>query len=101
MTTTPLAVTRAMSEISQSLGTWRRLRELTIAETADRAGVGVSTLQRLEHGQGATLETLLRVARALGILDQLTGSLDPMSTDIGRLRAGQALPTRVRRKEQR
>ena len=87
-----------MAEIGESLRTWRRLRELTVAETADRAGIGVSTLQRLERGQGGTVETLLRVARALGVLDQLTGALDPLSTDVGRLRATEALPTRVRRR---
>ncbi|WP_263732272.1 helix-turn-helix domain-containing protein [Cellulomonas sp. SG140] len=101
MATSPIAVMRAMNEIGQSIGTWRRLRELTVAEAADRAGVSVSTLQRLEHGQGGTVENLLRVARALGILDQVIASVDPMSTDVGRLRAGQALPARVRRKEQR
>lgn len=95
---TPPAVSRATVDIGESLRTWRRLRELTVAETADRAGVGVSTLQRLEHGQGGTVETLLRVTRALGVLDQLTAALDPMSTDVGRLRATEALPTRVRRK---
>lgn len=101
MATPPIAVMRAMNDLGESIGTWRRLRELTVAEAADRAGVSVSTLQRLEHGQGGTVENLLRVARALGILDQVTASVDPMSTDVGRLRAGQALPTRVRRKEQR
>lgn len=90
-----------MGEIGQSFGTWRRLRELTLAEAADRAGIGVSTLRRLEHGQGATLETVLRVARSLGVLDELTRSLDPMSTELGRLRAVQALPTRVRRNVRR
>lgn len=94
----PIAVARAMSDVGESLGRWRRLRELTVAETADRAGVAVSTLQRLEHGQGGTIETLLRVARALGVLDELTGALDPLTTDVGRMRAGEALPIRVRRK---
>jgi len=90
-----------MTDVGESLRTWRRLRELTVAETADRAGIGVSTLQRLEHGRGGTVENLLRVVRALGVLDQLTAALDPMSTDVGRLRATEALPTRVRRKESR
>lgn len=94
----PPAASRATVDIGESLRTWRRLRELTVAETADHAGVGVSTLQRLEHGQGGTVETLLRVTRALGVLDQLTAALNPMSTDVGRLRATEALPTRVRRK---
>lgn len=97
MSTPPVAVVRATHAIGESLGTWRRLRDLTLAETADRAGVGVSTLQRLERGQGGTLETLLRVARALGMLDEVTRAFDPMSTDVGRLRAADTLPTRVRR----
>jgi hypothetical protein len=60
----------------------------------------VSTLQRLEHGQGATVETVLRVARALGVLDHVVAAFDPMSTDLGRLRALDALPQRVRAKGQ-
>ena len=93
---TPSAVTRALRDLGDDLSTWRRLRQLTAAEVADRAGVGVSTVQRLEGGQGATLENLLRVARALGILGPLQQALDPYATDVGRLRAEQALPKRVR-----
>ena len=42
------------------------------------------------------MENLLRVARALGVLDLLTKALDPYATDVGRLRADEELPTRVR-----
>ena len=42
------------------------------------------------------MENLLRVARALGVLDLLTKALDPYDTDVGRLRADEELPTRVR-----
>lgn len=42
------------------------------------------------------MENLLKVARALGVLDQLVLSLDPYSTDVGRLRADEQLPGRVR-----
>ena len=52
---------------------------------------------RLENGDGATMENLLRVARALGVLDPLVAALDPYSTDVGRLRSEEALPERVRR----
>ena len=34
--------------------------------------------------------------RGLGVIDMLTGALDPMNTDVGRLRAHQTLPERVR-----
>lgn len=37
---------------------------LTPAEAADGAGVGTSTILRLERGDGATLENLLRASRA-------------------------------------
>jgi len=51
---------------------------------------------RLENGQGAGMESVLRVARALGVLDLLVAALDPYATDEGRLRSGEALPERVR-----
>lgn len=91
-------VQRAQVSIGESIGRWRRLRSLTMSELADRADIGVSTLQRLEQGRGGTLESLLRVARALGVLDQITTAVDPLSTDVGRLRAEELLPERVRRK---
>lgn len=93
---TPAPVARSLRQVGEHLATWRRLRDLTAAEVADRAGVGVSTVLRLERGQGATLENLLRVARALGVLDSLATALDPYATDVGRLRADEALPQRVR-----
>lgn len=95
---TPVAVSRAVRRIGEDLSTWRKLRRLTVAEVADRAGVGVSTVTRLESGSGATLENTLRIARALGVLDLVAGSLDPYETDVGRLRADEALPERVRHK---
>lgn len=91
-----MAVTRSLRRLGEDLGTWRRLRRLTAAEVADRAGVGVNTVLRLEKGEGATLENTLRVARALGVLASLTDALDPYATDVGRLRADEALPQRVR-----
>lgn len=93
---TPVGVTRALADIGDNVATWRKLRRLTLAEVAERAGVGVNTVQRLEKGDGTTLENVLRVARALGVLEALTASLDPYQTDLGRLRADEALPERVR-----
>lgn len=95
---TPRAVTAAMTQIGEHVTTWRRLRHLTAREVADRANVGVSTVLRLERGDGATVENLLKISRALGILDLLTDAADPYNTDVGRLRADQALPERVRRR---
>ena len=59
-----------VSALEAQLGT--RLRQLrldrNIEQTtlAERAGVGLRSLQRLELGQGSTTHTLLSVLRALG-----------------------------------
>jgi transcriptional regulator with XRE-family HTH domain len=82
--------------IGEQLATWRKLRLLTVAQVADRAGISRYTVMRLESGKGASLENLLRVARALGVLDLLAAALDPYATDLGRLRAQESLPQRVR-----
>jgi transcriptional regulator with XRE-family HTH domain len=93
---TPLAVANGLRRIGEELATWRRLRRLTAAQVADRAGVSRHTVMRLENGEGANLESMLRVARALGVLDSLVAAIDPYSTDVGRLRSEEALPERVR-----
>ena len=98
---TPHAVRASLTNIGEHVTTWRRLRHLTAQEVADRADVGVSTVLRLERGEGATVENLLKVARALGILDLVTTAWDPYATDVGRLRADQALPERVRHRRPR
>jgi transcriptional regulator with XRE-family HTH domain len=93
---TPVAVAHAQRRMGEDLATWRRLRRLTAAQVADRAGISRYTVMRLENGEGATMENLLRVARALGVLDSLVTALDPYATDVGRLRSEEALPKRVR-----
>src|ERR1700678_2206288 len=93
---TPVAVANGLRRIGADIATWRRLRRLTEEQVADRAGVSRHTVLRIERGDGATLENILRVARAVGALDLLTNALDPYKTDIGRLRAEEALPKRVR-----
>ena len=93
---TPVPVTHALLTLGDHLRTWRRLRQLTAAQVADRAGVSRGTVAALEAGRGATLENALRVARAVGILDSVVQAFDPFETDVGRLRADEALPKRVR-----
>ena len=91
------AVGRALRDAGEGVTAWRKLRNLTQAQLAERADVGVNTLRRVEHGDGGiTLENLLRILRVLGVLDGVLRSLDPYESDIGRLRSGQQLPKRVR-----
>jgi transcriptional regulator with XRE-family HTH domain len=95
-TPTPAVVARAQRTLGDHVTAWRKLRRLTVSEVADRAGIGETTVIRLENGRGTTVENLLRVARALGVMDELVAALDPYSTDVGRLRSDQTLPDRVR-----
>jgi transcriptional regulator with XRE-family HTH domain len=94
---TPVPVQRALRQLGADIVTWRKLQRLTAAQVADRAGVDVKTLRSLEHAEGSvSLENALRVARAIGVLDKLAASLDPYTTDVGRLRTEERLPLRVR-----
>ena len=43
------------------------------------------------------METYLNVLRVLGQLDQVVDAINPYETDLGRARADQRLPERVRR----
>lgn len=94
----PVRTRRAAETVGQHLTAWRKLQQLTGAQVAERAGIDRGTLSRLEHGDtGVSLGAALNVARALGQLDRLVGALDPYETDLGRSRADQTLPQRVRR----
>jgi transcriptional regulator with XRE-family HTH domain len=93
---TPRVITRSLEQIGEDIRTWRLLQRLTVEQLADRAGVNFKTLLSLEKGQGTNLESLLRVTRALGLLDQISRSLDPHASDVGRLRADEGLPQRIR-----
>jgi transcriptional regulator with XRE-family HTH domain len=93
----PQPVRRAQTKLAEDLVAWRKLRGLTRAQLAERAGIGLSTLQRLENGDGGVgTEVLLRVLRSLGILGSFSRALDPYESDLGRLRSDELLPARVR-----
>jgi transcriptional regulator with XRE-family HTH domain len=94
---TPLAVNRALRALGTHVADWRKLQRLTAAQVAERAGISRDTLRAIEQGKGtASTENLLRVLRILGILDGMVAAADPYQTDVGRLRADEILPKRVR-----
>ena len=93
----PTPVRRGLRSLAESIATWRKLRGLTQAQLAERADVSRGVIRRVEAGGGGvSLENLLRILRALGIQDLLIEALDPLASDIGRLRSDQELPRRVR-----
>lgn len=93
----PFPVRRASTDIGSQLALWRRMQNLTAQQVAERADISRDTLRRLEHGDpGVTLASFLGVLRALGALDRAVDALDPMQTDVGRVRAIESIPKRVR-----
>ncbi|PWJ53033.1 hypothetical protein SAMN06264364_11550 [Quadrisphaera granulorum] len=95
---------RSCAPWQRSASTWRTGASSTDSRSRrsrTEAGVSGRTVLRLEGGSGATLENVLRVARALGVLDEIVRSLDPYSTDVGRARADEQLPRRVRHPRRR
>ena len=93
----PIPVQRAANSLGEHFKTRRKLLNLTEQQVAERAGVSRKTVSRLEADSATTsVGAMLRVARALGVLDVLIDALDPHDTEVGRLRASQQLPQRVR-----
>jgi transcriptional regulator with XRE-family HTH domain len=94
---TPLAVGRGLRVLGEHVSTWRKLQRLTAAQVAERAGISRDTLRTIEQGKGtASTENLFRVLRILGTLDSVLDAADPYRTDVGKLRADEILPQRVR-----
>lgn len=76
-----------LAEIGARIARARLERDWTQEHVARRASVGVNTLRRLERGEGATLTNLIRVLRALDLLDGLETALPvPAPSPIQRLR---------------
>lgn len=95
---TSIRTRHAAETLGDHLRTWRKLQGLTAQQVAERAGVSRHTVGRLERGETTVgLDVALNVARALGVLDDLVAAVDPYDTAIGRARADELIPQRVRR----
>lgn len=67
-----------LEELGDRIRRGRLNRNVAQADLARAAGVSRTVLQRLEGGRGCTLENLVRILRALGVLGQLDAFLpDP------------------------
>ena len=58
-------------ELGSRLERVRLARNLSQEELAEEAGIGRATLQRLERGDAVQLSSLIKLLRALGLLDGL------------------------------
>lgn len=95
-TKTPIPVARAMRNVAANLDLARRQQRITINLLAERAGLSVPTVRKLLNEGSGSFENFLRVARILRLLDFAVQATDPLNTPIGKLRANDDTPLRVR-----
>lgn len=85
-----------LRELGARIERTRLERDLTQAQVADTASVGLNTLRRLEAGRGATLTNLVRVLRALDLVDGLDRLVpEPVESPIQQLRRARRVRQRA------
>ena len=88
------------SSLGNKLERLRLSKNINQSALADEAGVSRRTITRLENGEGTSLDTFIRVMRALGIVDRLETLLpDPATRPIERIRLGGRERKRARMKK--
>lgn len=74
------------NEIGEILGERLKVRRLSLnltqAALAEKAGIGVSTVARIETGQGGTLDNIIRIAIGLGMINHFAELFDITPTSI-------------------
>ncbi|MCT1802148.1 MULTISPECIES: helix-turn-helix domain-containing protein [Kocuria] len=90
-------IERELTEFGQHVRGWRMVLGLTAQQVAERAGITRDTLRKIEAGDpGVGFGNVAQVLRALGVLEQVVNAIDPLGSDIGRLRAGNLSKKRAR-----
>lgn len=86
-----------MQELGEHVRGWRMVLGLTAQQVSERAGITRVTLRRIEAGEsGVSFGNVAQVLRAIGVLDGVVDAVDPLRSDIGRLRAGRLQKKRAR-----
>lgn len=70
-----------LAELGRRLERHRIQRNRTQAETAERAGIGRATLQRLERGESVQMTSMIKLLRELGLLTAIDAAI-PESIDL-------------------
>lgn len=95
--TLPLPVSRALEKLGRDISFARRRRQMPQAMLAERIGVSVMTVRRLEDGNpNISLRTLARTLHVFGELERLKQILDSSEDTIGLTLMDERLPQRVR-----
>ena len=97
MKKTSASVYKTFKETGNHLKTWRKIYALKAAQVAQRAGISLGTLSKIENGDpSVSAAAFLEVLKSLGLLETFKNSLDPLNSDLGRARVNDSLPKRIR-----
>lgn len=90
-------IDRQVIDFGEHVRGWRMVLGLTAQQVAERADITRDTLRKIETGDpSVSFRNVAQVLRALGLLDQAVEAIDPLSSDIGRLRADKLVKKRAR-----
>ena len=90
-------IDRQLAELGEHVRGWRMVLGLTAQQVSELAGITRDTLRKVETGDPSVgFGNVAQVLRALGVLDQVVEAVDPLGSDIGRLRAGSLVKKRAR-----
>lgn len=90
-------IDRQITEFGVHVRGWRMVLGLTAQQVAERAGITRDTLRKIETGDATvSFGNVAQVLRALGVLDNAVEAIDPLNSDVGRLRAGNLTKKRAR-----
>jgi transcriptional regulator with XRE-family HTH domain len=93
----PVPAARALTKLGRDLSLARRRRRLSQASLAERSGIGLNTLRRLEKGEpGGSIEHLARILHVLGEIERIENLLDTAADAVGLVMMDEALPKRIR-----
>jgi len=96
----PLPAARALAELGRDLSLARRRRRLSQSSLAERAGIGLNTLRRLEKGEPrGSIEHLARILHVLGEIERLERLIDTGADEVGLVMMDENLPQRIRQRK--
>jgi len=95
----PIPARGALVKLGHDLNSARRRRRITKASMAERAGIAINTLTRIEKGDSHTSMAAWAAAIfVLGLTENLSGLADPSNDLTGLMLEEERLPKRIRYK---
>jgi DNA-binding XRE family transcriptional regulator len=93
----PLPAGTALRKLGQDINSGRRRRRITKALMAERAGIALNTLNKIEKGDpSASMAAYASVLFVLGLTENLGNLADPSRDLTGLMLEEERLPKRIR-----